>query len=386
MVRARVVESLRADVVNRLAERGRGLVVDLRAVALPWLTARVLVLIGYCAAFAMSDRLVPGARPSQLTEGLIAWDGTWYRDIAAHGYGTLDHEGLRFFPLFPLLGRAMAFVTFGRHDAALILIANVASLAMVVAVRRLVLFERGSNSLADRAVWMVCLFPGAFVLAWGYAEALWMLAAVVVVWAVRARRWGWAIVAGVCAGATRPLGVVLVVPVVVEALRVWRTARTDERAWSIVAVLAPLAGAGAYLLWVQSKFGDALLPFTVQDSLRGNSDPFTRLWHGFGQLFGPERLADGLHIPIAVAFLALTIVTFRWWPVSYGLFALAMVTIALSAQNLNSLERYGLAAFPLALSLAVLVSRPAFERVTTTVLAGAMTAMCAMAWTGTYVP
>jgi hypothetical protein len=372
--------------VNRLSATGRGLVDDLRAVALPWLTARALVLVGYCAAFAISDRLTPGARPNQLTEGLIAWDGTWYREIAARGYSALPDEALRFFPLFPLSGRGLSFLTFGREDAALILLANVASIVMLVMVRRLVRLERGSAELSDRAVWMVCLFPGAFVLAWGYAEALFLLFAVTVFWAIRSRRWGWAIIAGLCVGATRPLGVLIVLPVAIEMVRVWRSARSHERSLAVGALLAPVAGIGAYLVWVAANFGDGWLPFSVQGPLRGSSDPFTRLWRGLGDLFGPERLADGLHIPVVLVFLVLVVLSFRWWPASYGAFAAVMVGVALSADNLNSLERYGLNAFPLALTLAVAAHRPSVERVTTTVLAGAMVAMCAMAWTGTYVP
>ena len=367
-------------------EAGGALVGDLRAVAVPWLTVRALIVAGYCAAFAIADRLVPGARPNALTEGPIAWDGTWYRDIAAFGYRALPEEGLRFFPLFPLMGRALSPITFGHEDVALVLIANLASIVLLVVVRRLVRMEKGSVELADRAVWMVCLFPGAFVLAWGYAEAVWLLAAVVVFWAIRSRRWEWAIVAGVCAGAARPLGVVLVVPVAIELVRVWRSATVRERSVAVGAVVAPLVGIGAYLLWVGSTFGDAWLPFSVQGPLRGSSDPFTRLWNGIGQMFGPERLADGLHIPIAFAFIVLVVLTFRWWPVSYGAFAAVMIAVALSAENLNSLERYGLNAFPLALSLAVVARRSAVERVVTVLLAGGMCAMCAMAWTGTYVP
>jgi hypothetical protein len=165
---------------------------DLRAVIIPWLTARALLVAGYLVAVAAADRLVPDGKPTALGEGLVAWDGTWYRDIAVHGYGGLPDEALRFFPLFPMLGKAFSIVTAGRVDVALVLIANVASLALAVAIRRLVRFERGNVALADRAVWMVCLFPGAFVLAWGYAEALWLLAAVVAFWGMRSRRWWWA--------------------------------------------------------------------------------------------------------------------------------------------------------------------------------------------------
>jgi hypothetical protein len=103
-------------------------------------------------------------------------------------------------------------------------------------------------------------------------------------------------------------------------------------------------------------------------------------------MFGAERLGDGLHIPFAIAFVALLVLTFRWWPVSYGIFAAIVLAVALGAENLNSLERYGLNAFPLALTLAVLTRNAKLDRVVTTVLAGGVVALSALAWTGAYVP
>lgn len=370
-----------------LSPRLKLLLADLRAVLVPWLTVRALIAVGFITAYAVSEHLVPTARPTVLTEGLIAWDGTWYRDIADLGYSAVAPDGLRFFPLFPLLGQALSIFTFGRTDVALILIANAASLALAVAVRRLVLFERGSKELASRAVWMVCLFPGAFVLAWGYAESLWILAAVVGFWAVRTRRWGWAIAAGLVLGFSRPLGVAFAAPAAIELVRVWRLTRPPERVLGFAAVLSPFAATGVYLLWVGQNFGDSWLPFTVQNSLRGTSaNPITRVWDGLTQMFGTERLGDGLHIPFAIVFVILLVLTFRWWAVSYGVFAAIVLAAALGADNLNSLERYGLNAFPLALTLAIVAKNPKFERVITTVLAGGVVALTALAWTGAYVP
>ncbi|MCX6510236.1 MAG: mannosyltransferase family protein [Actinobacteria bacterium] len=360
--------------------------IDLKEVLLPWFTTRVLIGAGFIVAYAASEHLVPTDKPNVLSEGLIAWDGTWYRDIAMHGYGN-DLAGLRFFPLFPVLGRAFSVVTFGRADVALIVIANIAALFLAIGVRRLVLFERGSRELANRAVWMVCLFPGAFVLAWGYAESIWLCAAVAGFWAIRSRRWGWAIVAGLILGFSRPLGIAFAVPALIECARVWRHAKTNERALGVAAVTSPFLATGAYLFWVGKEFGDAWLPFTVQNNLRGVSmNPLSRIWEGFSQMFGAQRLGDGLHIPFALAFIALLVFTFRWWPVSYGLFAAVVLTAALGAENLNSLERYGINAFPLALTLAVATQHQRSERVVTTVLAGGVVALSALAWTGAYVP
>jgi hypothetical protein len=367
--------------------RVRALGTDLRAVLVPWLTARLLVGAGFVLAIAVADKLVPGARPTALTEGLVAWDGTWYRDIATVGYAGLPDEGLRFFPLFPLLGRALGPLLGGRVDVALVLVANLTSLALAVAVRRLVLFERGSRELADRAVWMLVLFPGAFVLSWAYAEALWMLAAVVVFWGARSRRWWWAAAAGLVAGASRPLGLLLVLPVLVELLRVWRPAKNPERVSGLAALAAPVVGTGCYLLWVGTTFGDAWLPFRTQGPLRGDAvNPLSRLWEGLQQMVGPDAMSDGLHIPFALAFVVLLVLVWRWWPASYGLFATAVLLTALAADNLNSLERYALSAFPLALVLAGATRDPRVERVALSVLAGGVVALSGLAWLGVYVP
>jgi hypothetical protein len=125
----------------------------------------------------------------------------------------------------------------------------------------------------------------------------------------------------------------------------------------------------------------------VQDDLRGTgTDPFSRMWQGLQDLVGPERFGDGLHVPFALGFVVLLVLTFRWWPASYGLFAGGVLVAALSADNLNSLERYGLNAFPLVLTLAMVASDPRVERPVLVVSAGGFVALASLAWTGAYVP
>ena len=365
----------------------RRVVEDVVAVLPAWVVARVLLTAAYVVAVAAADRLTPGADPSALREGLVAWDGTWYRDLAQGGYGSLPDEALRFFPLFPLAGRMLGLLL-GGHDAlALVLLANVASLAFAVGVRRLVLAEGRSRAVAERAVWYTALFPSAFVLAWAYAEAV-MLAAVVAAFAgARRGRWWWTALAGVVAGATRPLGLLLVVPVGLEALRAWRHSSARTRLAAVLATGAPAVGTGLYLTWVRISYGDALLPFTVQGDLRGDTvDPLRRLVDGVGDLLGPERFGDGLHLPFAVGFLALLVLTFRCWPASYGAYAAAVLVVSLAAENLNSLERYGLNAVPLVLTLAVLTRDPRVDRGVLAVSAAGFVALASLAWLGAYVP
>ena len=85
--------------------------------------------------------------------------------------------------------------------------------------------EGRSDAVARRAVWIVYLAPPAFVLVMGYAEATLMTATLVALLALRRQRWWIAAIAGVIAGLTRPVGVLLVVPALVEVIIASRAPR-----------------------------------------------------------------------------------------------------------------------------------------------------------------
>ena len=359
---------------------------DLLAVLPAWLTARALVLAGYVVAVAVSNRLV-GERPEPLRDGLLAWDGAWYRDLAVGGYHSVPIGGVRFFPLFPLLGRALAVPFAGHAGPVLVVTANLLSVLVLVLVRRLVLAEKRDSALAGRAVWCVAIFPSAFVLVFAYSESLMLAVTVGAFLAMRRGRWWLVAALGLLAGLSRPLGVLIVVPVLVEALQNWRTAPGADRLARVAAMAAPFAGLAAYLAWVGHVFGDYRLPFTVQDELRGGVRfPLARVVEGFRDLAGSERFGDGLHLPFLLLLLVLLVVVFRTWPLSYGLYAAAILLAALSAENLNSIERYGMSAFPLLLGLAVVTRPPQVERAVMAALGGGLVALSSMAWLGAYVP
>src|SRR5580658_11057209 len=103
--------------------------------------------------------------------------------------------------------------------------------APVVAVLLAVLARRetGDEALARRAAWLMCLAPAAFTQVMGYAEGTLLALTVGTMLALRARAWWWAAALGLAAGATRPVGLLLVVPAAVEALRGRRDAPLDRR-------------------------------------------------------------------------------------------------------------------------------------------------------------
>ena len=363
---------------------------DALAAALPgWVVARVAVGVAFVAAVVAVDELRPGERTEQLHQGLLAWDGAWYGDIAEDGYAALPAEALRFFPLVPLLARALSVLFAGNTTVALVVVGNVAALLAAAVVHRLVLHETDDLRLAARATWAVALLPPAFVLVLGYAESTLMALSAAAFLCLRRKQWGWAAVLGLLAGLCRPVGILLVVPALVEAARGVRSASWGERAARGAAVAAPAVGVATFLAWVGWKFDDAWLPLRVQqrEDLRGSFvNPVARVVDAVQGLFGDERLGEGLHVPFIVVFVVLLVVVIRRWPAAYGAYTGAMLVVALSAESLGSFERYSISAFPLALAVATLTTAPRLERAAWSLCGAGLLAFASLAWLGTYVP
>ncbi len=368
----------------RSEPRAQGWRPDLEAAIVPWLVARVCVLGGFELAREAVDKLRPQmARPS-----LWLFDANYYRALAEHGYGGVQRDGLRFFPLYPLVGRAIGG-PFGRDGLALLVVSNVCAFAFIVLVHRLTRHDLGDVGVAGRAAWFAAVLPSAMVLVVGYAEALFLLLTVAAFVAYRGRRWLPGAVAGYLAGLTRPTGVLLSVPAAIETWRAWGTSSTRARLGMAAAVLAPPAGLCSFLLWSWSTTGDFFRPLDLQNAknLRGGfQDPISRMWDAGGDLFGGQRFGSGLHVVWAVVFLALVVVAARRLPASYSAFAGVTVVLGLTAHNLDSFERYALAAFPLVIALALLTARPTWERLAVGLTAAGLVAYSTLAFLQITIP
>jgi hypothetical protein len=379
------------DRQSRLAPLARMLRADVIAALPAWLAARVIT----GAALELSRYLATHLHPADPAvaqtahAGLLSWDAAWYRDIAVHGYHALPQEALRFFPLLPLLVRALRFVFAGDAGLTLLVVANVSALVLGMLIHRLALLETGDERLARRAAWLVALAPPAFVLVMGYSEALFMALAVGTFLALRTKHWLWAGALGALAGMTRPLGILLVVPAAVEAAYAIRQVSGKGLAARAVAVSGPIVGTGSFLLWAQIAYGDGMLPVHIQQQnrLRGPLlDPIRAMLHESRGVVSGHHLGSALHVPWVIGLAVLAVVCLRRWPLSYGLFAVPMLIAAASSANLDSFERYGLSAFPLVLAAASLTANGRVERIVLTVSAAAMTGYAVLAFLNASVP
>jgi hypothetical protein len=371
------------------AARGRR-VAELAGVVVPsWVLARLIVGGSLGLVRHVLTQLAVTPRPVQARQGLLAWDAAFYADIARGGYDAVPRQGLRFFPLVPLMSRAIAALPGVDTKLALLVVANASALVMAIGLYQLARREMGDRQLGRRAVWLAALAPPAFVLVMGYAEATLMALAVFFALAVRNKRWGWAVGLGYLAGLARPLGALLAVFALVEVAINWREAGRNARVMRVASVVAAPAGLLTYLVWVQRRTHQGLFyALRIQENprLRGkNVNPVTNVVNTTRELFSGDRFGSGLHAITAFVLVALLIVLVRHWPWPYTAYAAATLLVALTASNLDSLERYALSTFPFVLAAATVV-RPTWERAVWVACGAGLVALSVLAFTGSYVP
>jgi hypothetical protein len=284
-----------------------------------------------------------------------AWerfDALWFLRIADTGY-RVDDGSAAFFPLFPLVVRAVSFVLGGRPFGASVLVANAAFLAALCVTYLLTAMEMDERR-ARTTVVLLAFFPTSYFFLMPYSEALFLLLAVTAFWAARRGRWALAGLAGAGAGLTRSIGIVLVPALAIEALH--RRAEGRGPAWpGLVAAGASGLGTLAYLWWWQVKSGDWLTPITRQENWeRVFSWPWTTLWNATRDAFRYVGDANGGYwlvdwLVVVPVLVAAGYAVARLRP-SYGAYVLGAVLLPLTFvfedRPLMSMPRFALTLVP----------------------------------------
>ncbi|WP_181446945.1 GtrA family protein [Streptomyces sp. NTH33] len=326
------------------------------AAAPPWLAAHALVAVALGLAWCAQGHLpeTGAVRPSS---GLLVWDSAWYRSLALHGYGPPTSASVRFFPLLPLAVRVAAALTRLPATAALLVLCSACALVYGAVLHVLTREETAEDPVARRTVWLSQLAPGCAVLVLGYTEAVAGMLTVLFFLGLGRGRGSIAVCAGALSGLVRPTGVLLALPALVEVVRARSRAR---RVRAALAALPPVAGTSVYLAWCAATGRGWLAPYRVQTgaSLRGAvvGNPLADWFHPNGGRLTPSSFAN---LIVAVALLAVAVgllwVAGRRLPVSWTVWALAMVAAAASATGWRSLPRYLGAVFPLLVAAAVVL-------------------------------
>lgn len=313
---------------------------------------------GWAASDGASEGLTVLAR------GLERFDALWYLAIAADGYpaaGAVPPAAGAFFPGYPVIVMLVATVLLGATVLAAHLVSLVATVVALAGIHRLAEEITGDLDTARRAVVVTAVFPSAFFLVAPYSESTFLAATVwALVWARQGRWWPLA-GAALIAAATRNVGVLVAVPVALEAWRAgaWRHGNGPA---ALAAVAAAPLGLGAYLLFGALRWGTWTAPVDAQTGWqRTFSWPWETLADAVRFAVGsPGVYATGYHSLDVLVFLPVAIATL-WLlvrgPRSLGLFALLHVAVWLlypfASRPLMSTPRFALAVAPVFLVFAL---------------------------------
>jgi hypothetical protein len=224
------------------------------------------------AAQAVTDRsndVEPTNGLSGLADILASWDGHWYLDVVREGYPHhimpnvtyfVSDARAAFFPLYPRFVHYIDVVVPG-GPVSMALAVNIILGACFVFLAGYLCRGLFDIKTAEKAMILIALFPGSFVLSMAYSEALMLTIVALCFIALRDKHWLWAGVLAAMATATRPNGVALVAACAVASLLAIR----NDRDWrSLIApALSPLGFIG-FMWFLRMHTGEDAAWFRVQ--------------------------------------------------------------------------------------------------------------------------
>jgi len=315
----------------------------------------------------------------RFAETFAAWDSGWYFDIAQRGYYWNENgqSSLAFFPLYPLLMRAVAW-PFGGGDRALwiagIALAYACLFLGLTVLHRLTETTVGGREAARRTVLYVAVFPFAYFFTQVYTESLFLLTSVSAVAAAVASRWGWAGIFGALAALTRPNGILIAVPLGLLALA--GRPRPAELVRRLAALTLVPLGFAAFCGFAYRLSGDPLgwLRAQAQWGYSVGNQPWVELMrlldgierNGLYGYFFSDPLAAYyfLHGMVALTFIALAPSVFTRLGSALGAYVAFSLYVPLSGNALEGIGRYAATLFPVFMLLgSVVTSRRVHEAI-----------------------
>lgn len=331
-----------------------------------YLASRLLVLVvAGLAVLVHSD--VSGSRL------VSAWDARYYLSIIDHGYPSVVPEidgqagltPLAFFPLFPALAAAVAWLSHVPNAVAAIAVSLAFGALATVLVSRLAarLTDEGT---ARRVTVLFCLFPGSAVFSIGYSESLMIVLVAGCLLALLDHRW---LLAGVAAGlatATRPNAAGLVIACAAASAVAIRS-RRDWR--SLAAPLLAPVGIAGFLAFVDWYTGERGVWFRIQREAWGQEFDFgvntaKTAWNFVIDPFvDPRQIVVMVLLGFTVA--ATAVFMSRRWPLPVTIYTLSVVALSIGSTIDIVRPRAILTAFPLLIGLGVSFDRRAWALLAT---------------------
>ena len=321
------------------------------------------------------------ARPSELSGGYsdklwldvwAVWDSGWYLDIAQRGYSAHSISKLvaasalpgqynyAYFPLYPMLMRAAGSVLRGDYCLGGFLVSNLSLAVALVFLYKLVSLEAGPET-ARRSVRYLLLFPMSFFFSGVFTESLFLMLAVICFYAARKGAWFWVGVAGFFLTLTRSIGLLVLLPLLVEYLAARRFRLRQIRSDILWLGLLPL-GMGVFMAYTWHLTGDWLAFYHVQAAWGHRLvNPLGVILQGLTTTTPTPTLFVRFPLGLVAVLLILTVLFCRRLPASWTILSLLLIVLPLLSNEPSYIfsgnyPRYAAVAFPVYIVLAKITS------------------------------
>ena len=334
----------------------------LRKAGIVYLLSRLFVVMGAAiavAAQAVTDRtneIEPSNGLSGLAAILDSWDGHWYLDVVRDGYPHhimpnvtyfVSDARAAFFPMYPRLVHYIDMVIPGGPVSVALAINFILGACFIFLAGYLC---RGLFDIktAEKAMILIALFPGSFVLSMAYSEALMLTIAALCLIALRDKHWLWAGVLAAMATATRPNGVALVAACAVASLLAIRR----DRDWSslIAPVLSPFGFIG-FMWFLRMHTGENGAWFRVQREAwqEGTSFGATAVQRTIDFFIHPVSSPTSVLTAASVGAMLLALYMGRKYRINlvYWSYSAVVLVLMLIPATVTARPRFLFTAFPL---------------------------------------
>ncbi len=306
------------------------------------------------------ELLIPTGLPNWIW-GFGNFDGVHYITIAINGYASQYTQV--FFPLYPILISLVTkaiLVSFPlNYFISAIIISNLFFLAGLFFFYKLTLKDY-SKEIAFKSIILILAIPTAFYFGAIYTESLFFLLAVVTFLLIRNGKFLYAGIFASLASATKILGIVLFLVLVVELLRSLKTSKIKIKSWNffvgIFAILISSFGLICYMLYLGGYYNDPLYFLNAQPLFGASrsNQPFILLPQVFFRyikifLTNPISTINFFNAFLEFVFaglsLILLIISFKKVRLSYWLFTFFCLIIPTLTGTFSSMPRYFLMSF-----------------------------------------
>ena len=291
------------------------------------------------------------------------WDTGWYMNIAQNGYSVVKNlmgqANYGFFPMYPILIKIASFI-FQNYFISALIVSNLFCILSAILLYKLVRLDNDEKT-SLRSIKYLFFFPGAFALSLALSESTFLFFMLACFYLAKKQKWLLCGLAGICLTATKPFGIVIILPMLYEYFKNLKNRKKDTQSqhnkkWAkdildfVCIMLAPL-GLAMFSLYTFFLTGDLLAYPHIKQTGWWNylSSPITVLTSSFAS----EQTRIILAAAAAVVVISMLIIFYERIGFSYFLVGISLALFGISYANvIVSTFRYYTAIFPIYIILA----------------------------------